>query len=394
MKKESQKEYKRIKYIVSYDCPENYSENRVNILASSNKIDYIVHKINEIGYGVDLISTSQTKNNKFYRGKLLYRGVNTLRLFPTTPRGGIIKKVINLIVMRTAIAIYLLKNVKRGEAVIIYHSYGNMWMINLLKHIKGARIIEEVEEIYGDIYGKPRLSRKEKHLLSKADAYIFPTELLNKVVNNKGKNYIIIHGSYKLGNCENLPIKHSARDGLYHVGYTGILDPKKGCLDFIRSAEYLDSSYCLHVLGFGSEKELNLLLETIEYMKEKTNCQIVYDGIKRGSDYDRYLQELDAGICPLNSEDFFVNTQFPSKVISYLANGISVICSNVASVKTSDVSDYITFYEGNSPSCIANAIKMARECKHISDSRQAILQCDKKFGKELKEFFKKEVNHL
>jgi len=383
---------KRIKYIVSYDCPENQTENRVNVLASSNKIDYIVQKINEVGYGVDLVSTSQTKNNKFYRGKIYNRGINTLKLFPTTPRGGVIKKAINLIVMRTAIALYLLKYVKRNEPILIYHSYGNMWMINFLKLFKNARIIEEVEEIYGDIYGKPRLSKKERHLLSKADAFIFPTILLNQVVNTKGKNYLIIHGSYRLGKCENVSKKLGFKDGLYHVGYTGILDPKKGCLDFIRSAEYLDSSFCLHILGFGSEEEIKLLQDTIECVKKKTSCDIVYDGVKRGNEYDIYLQSLDAGICPLNSEDYFVKTQFPSKVISYLANGIKVICSNVESVNTSEVKDYVIYYDGNNPNCIANAIKSARESKNMPDARYAIKKCDEKFGQELMKFIKKEVD--
>ena len=82
---------KRIKYIVSYDTPNNYKENRLNILASANKIEYIIDTLNELGYGVDIISTSQTLNKRCYKGKKIKLNKhNTLKLFPTTWRGGYI----------------------------------------------------------------------------------------------------------------------------------------------------------------------------------------------------------------------------------------------------------------------------------------------------------------
>ena len=119
----------RIKYIVSYDVQSNRDENRVNVLASSNKIDYIVTVLNNLGYQVDLISTSQTLNKKCYHGKEIQIGKNILHLFPTTWRGGVLLKCINAVIMRLNIWWYLRRNVSCGEKVIIYHSAGNMWIL-------------------------------------------------------------------------------------------------------------------------------------------------------------------------------------------------------------------------------------------------------------------------
>ena len=41
---------------------------------------------------------------------------------------------------------YLRKNVSSGEKIIIYHSAGNMWILDYLKKHKKAYVIEEVEE--------------------------------------------------------------------------------------------------------------------------------------------------------------------------------------------------------------------------------------------------------
>ena len=78
---------KRIKYISVFDLDANKEQNRLNTLSSTNKVNYIIKVLNNLGYGVDVISTSHTMNNKCYGGKLLTWGDNTLKLFPTTWRG-------------------------------------------------------------------------------------------------------------------------------------------------------------------------------------------------------------------------------------------------------------------------------------------------------------------
>lgn len=385
---------KRIKYIVSYDVQSNHEQNRVNVLASSNKIDYIVTVLNHLGYQVDLISTSQTLNKKCYPGKEIKIGQNVLRLFPTTWRGGVIFKCINASIMRLNIWNYLRKNVSSGEKVMIYHSAGNMWILDYLKKRKKAYVIEEVEEIYGEIFQNRKLAEREKKKLQIADSYIYPTILLDAIVNKNQKPSVVVHGAYvnteynrqtQQGDLLAHDDSTIFEDEKYHVGYTGILDPQKGCLSIVKAAEHLDENYHIHILGFGSQKDIDVLNECICETKKKTSCLITFDGVRRGAAYEKYLQGLDLGICPVDSQKDFILTQFPSKVISYMVNGLPVLCSDIETVKTSNVSDAVIFYHGDEPKDIAEAIAVARAQMAHMDARQIIEDCHEKFLKEIGE---------
>jgi glycosyltransferase involved in cell wall biosynthesis len=379
---------KRLKYIASFDLDSNKNENRVNMLSSANKINYMLTVMNELGIGVDIISTSHTLNKKCYGGKVIRWGDNTLKLFPTTWRGGVVLKIINLIILRTTLFFYLTLHVKGGEKVMMYHSYGNIWINSLLKW-KGVKIIEECEEIYGDIFGKPKLAEREKKALQSCFAYIYPTRLLNDIVNKKGAPYMIIHGAYKDVGSQFFDDAVSEEPTLlnrskFHVAYTGILDPKKGCIEVVRAAEYLDSDYHIHILGFGDKDAVE---KEIEKVKTKTKCEVTYDGLRKGAAYSQYLSKLDLGVCTLNTDQGFVNTQFPSKIISYMAAGVPVLCSNVEAIKTSDVAEAITFYEGNAPQDIAKGIIVAREKEKI-DAKKLLNDCHERFKKEIYELIK------
>ena len=382
---------KRIKYIAAFDLDENRNENRLNTLSSTNKINYIITVLNELGYGVDVISTSQTLNKQCYGGKLINWGENTLRLFPTTWRGGFFLKALNAIVLRFAICSYLYRKIKKNDVVVVYHSYGHLWIPRILKK-KKAKLIEECEEIYGDIFGKPRLAERERKALKGCYAYIYPTHLLNDVVNKKGAPYLVIHGAYKdVGAsffddevCEEPSLANRSK---YHIAYTGILDPKKGCIDVVKAAEFLDDNYHIHILGFGGDDEIRILNENIANIKDKTSCEVTYDGLRKGAAYSKYLSLLNLGVCTLNTEQGFIQTQFPSKIISYLAAGIPVLCSDVEAIKTSDVASAITFYQGNGPKAIADGIKSARD-KGPVDSKQLLLDCHERFKKEIYELIK------
>lgn len=383
---------KRIKYIVSYDVQSNHMENRVNVLASSNKIDYIVSVLNGLDYQVELISTSQTLNKKFYPGKKIKIGQNVLRLFPTTWRGGLLLKCVNTAIMRLSIWNYLRKNVSPGEKVIIYHSSGNMWILNYLKKYKKAYVIEEVEEIYGEIFQNRNLAEKEKKKLQIADAYIYPTMLLDDIVNKCKKPSLVVHGAYvntdynrktQAGNVLDTDDSAVFEDERYHIGYTGILDPQKGCLSIVKAAKYLDEKYHIHILGFGSQNDIDVLNNCIFEISEHTKCKITFDGVRRGAAYEEYLKKLDIGICLVDSQKDFILTQFPSKVISYMVNGLPVLCSDIDTVKTSDVADAVIFYDGDEAEDIAEAITIARtQMKHM-DANKIIKKCHEKFIKEI-----------
>lgn len=381
---------KRIKYIAAFDIDVNKAENRSNILSSANKINYIIDTLNNIGYPVDIISTGQTMNKKCYKGKKYNWGINTIKYLPTTWRGGLLLKLINAVLMNISMFFFLLTNIKKHDKVIAYHSYGTMWIYPIIR-LKRAKLCIECEEIYGDIFNKKWLSFLEKKMFRFGNSFIYPTKLLNEVVNLKNKPYIVVHGAYKdLGEkyfSDNNEERISFNPNLYHVAYTGILDPKKGCLDVVKAAEFLDSSYYIHILGFGSEEQINYLNQTIEEIKSKTNCHISYDGLRKGRDYSMYLSNLNLGICTLDYNQNFVNTQFPSKIISYMTAGVPVLCSEARAIVTCDVSDGIMFYQGTGAKAIAQGVESARH-RIFHNTTDLLHDCDIKFINQLSELLK------
>ena len=54
----------KIYYLGSYDTVDNKEENRNFALSAVNKMTYIIEAIEENGYSVEVISTSQTKNKQ------------------------------------------------------------------------------------------------------------------------------------------------------------------------------------------------------------------------------------------------------------------------------------------------------------------------------------------
>lgn len=382
---------KRVFYIASYNADENSIENRLNVLSSANKINYIITVLNELGYGVDVISYSHTLNNKCYSGKKIKWGNNSIKLFPTTWRGGILKKILNLLVLDISMFFYILTHIHKDDKVIMYHSYSILW-VNALFMLKGVHLIEECEEIYGDIYGKKWMSFLEHKLLTRASAYMYPTELLNSIVNIKNKPYLVVHGAYKdvgaqfFSDCKPETVEFDPL--LYHVAYTGILDPQKGCMDVVKAAEYLDGSYYIHILGFGSQAEIDMINEIKKELASKSECKISFDGLRKGAEYTNYLKHLNLGLCTIDSEEAFTLTQFPSKIISYMAAGVPVLCSEAKAIMTCDVSSAITFYKGNSPKAIADGIVQARN-KGRMDTKQLLDDCDRRFKVELNKLISK-----
>lgn len=376
----------RVFYIASYNSDSNNIENRLNVLSSSNKINYIITILNELGYGVDLLSYSHTLNKCCYGYKQLRFGDNNmLQLFPTTWRGGMFLKIFNYIVLHCSLFTYVLFHIHKHDTVIVYHSYGILWLYSLLR-LKSVNLIIECEEIYGDFFGNKWMAFLERKLLAIADAYIYPTELLNSIVNSKNKPYLVVHGAYKdvgaqfFSDCKPETVEFDPR--FYHVAYTGILDPKKGCMEVVKAAEYLDGTYYIHILGFGSQSEIDMINKLKDELATKTACRVSFDGLRKGIEYTNYLKNLDLGLCTIDSEDAFTLTQFPSKIISYMAAGVPVLCSEAKAIKTCDVSCAITFYKGNSSKDIADGIKLARSRKKI-DTRQLLEDCDKSFKIEL-----------
>ena len=359
--------------------------NRKFVLSAKNKMDYIIEVLNRIGYKVNIISASGGKKQAFkYLNKekkqLTINELHVPSAICTTSR--FLNKIV-LLKIKFNIILFFLFNIKEDDKVIVYHSLGYYKLIAILKKVIGFKMILEVEEIYSDVTGNERTRAKELAFFKLADAYIFPTELLDQSVNTEHKPSTIVYGTYKVE--KDRKHKFHEEDGKIHLVYAGTFDPRKGGVSAAAAAagEYLDKKFHIHILGFGSEEEKKVIKKQIEEVNSKNGAIVTMDGLLSGEEYIKFLQSCDVGFSTQNPDADFNDTSFPSKVLSYLSNGLRVVSVRIKSLEESKVGDLLYFYDGNDPKKIAETIKSIN-FDEAYDSRELISELDNEFTDNLK----------
>lgn len=348
---------KEIKYISYFDFQDS-TIIRNSVPSSSNKIESICNLLNSIGINVHIVSMASVKEPvfRFYRGSDCQKKKGVwLKLFPSWGGNRKILRWMRTLWHLIAMFSYLLLHAKKDEPIIVYHSLGYCSIIALAKRIKKFKLILEVEEIYQDVKKSKCkfLDKQEYSTFELADAFIFPTEMLNAKLNSNHKPYAIIHGCYTKS-----PILSSKfSDGKVHVVYAGTFDPNKGgALAAIDAVKFLPENYYMHICGFGTSEDTDLVKIKINEIAQQSNATISFDGLKKGSEYIRFIQKCHIGLSTQNPNGNFNDTSFPSKILSYISNDLSVVSIDIPVVMASAVSRYITYYKEQTPQQIANAI--------------------------------------
>lgn len=375
---------KKIFYMAYYNST-NSSERRNAVLSSVNKMNYICEALENNGYNTEIVSASGTTEKKFCKSKKVkLTDKTTLKLFSSLPRLNRIVSVIDRVILKTKLFLYMIKNTNKDSIVMVYHSLGYMSIVKRLKKLKGFKLIIEAEEIYGDVIGDEKTSQKEYNFFKIADGFIFPTELLSEKVNTEKKPEVIIYGTYHIE--KELPKLFS--DGKIHCVYAGTLDPRKGgAIASAESALFLNENYHIHILGFGNEKEKAETLNTIDSISKKSKAKITYDGLLSGEEYIKFIQSCDIGLSTQNPNGKYNDTSFPSKILSYMANGLRVVSVRIPVVEESGIGKCVYYYDEQTPENIAKAIKSI-DFSEEYDSRKTIGVLDKAFICVLKTMLK------
>lgn len=372
---------KSIKYVGFYDFP-NSKSNRVCNLAATNKMDYIASAINRAGYDVEIISPSwmgDNSNVRFERQNtvIVDQGVS-VTFCPSWITKNKITRNIKIVFSLLWLFFYLILNVKRNEKILAYHVQWISIPIRAAKFIKGFELILEVEEIYQDVLVfNSFFPIWENKLIEAADKYIFSTELLISRLGIE-KPFVIIYGAYNIQD----KICTKNNDGKIHLVYAGIIDShKKGAFNALEASKYLTERYHLHIIGFG---EIETLKDHIKKHNKANKCKITYDGVLSGADYISFLQSCHIGLSTQTMEGEYLQTSFPSKVLSYLSLGLRVVSCYVDCVRKSKIGEIITYYYNDQPNEIAEAI-MSIDINSDYDSITLIKKLDKQFIKDIKE---------
>lgn len=344
---------KKIYYLGSYIAEEFYEENRYCSLACMNKMKGIISALND-SYDVEIISSCLSHGKKVCNSheKRINGNVNLI-LFSSLGRKNRIFRVLDVIWFKLQLIAFFFRNICKSDKVIVYHSLIYVETILLLKKIIGFDLILEFEELYSDVWKENASRGIELKLLKKADKYIFPTKLIPQEYGVSKDKYVIIHGNYCCKRERESSVPHKKTE----IVYAGNLEPRKGCIDAILAAQYLSDNYHISVLGTGSEKEIERVNAVIKETNEKGGAEVTFKGVLLGREYEAYLQTCDIGLCTQDPEAEFTNTSFPSKILSYLTNGLRVLSIDIPSVRGSDVSPILYFYNAQTPEEIANSIK-------------------------------------
>lgn len=323
------------------------------------KTQYIAKALSNIYDEVEIVSLASI--NKKSQSDCVYEIDDKIkyRLFGGKYFKNKLLKTISRYQFENKIKRYLQKNLSSGDTVVLYHSLANMKLVRFLKDKCKVKIVYEIEEIYSDVSLNSKMKEKELNNFKYGNSYIFPTELLNEKINVENKPYSICYGTYEYAK-NNIQIKKWPDDKI-HCVYAGTLDTRKnGAIYSIKAAEFLDENYMVHILGFGSKEEINLVREEIKRVNQIKGFDVVsFDGLLSGQDYLNFLQKCKIGLSTQNSDGEYNNTSFPSKILSYMSNGLCVVSVGIPVVEGSMLADDLFLYKENNPKEIANAIKLA-----------------------------------
>ncbi len=332
-------------------------------LAGEAKMEYILSCFRRLGHGVQILSACPGGKGQKGSVKPIAEDM-VLELLPCLGGGKI-----SAVLFRMMLFFRLLCFVQPGDTLWVYHSLPLMGPVHLLKRLRPFRLILEVEELYGDVLEKEELRRRELAFFSLADAFLFPTEELNRLGNPGGKPYVLCHGPYHTD-----PPGEKWKDAI-HVVYAGSADPRKGVFLAIQTAKYLPETYHIHILG-KKTPEVVAALETVH-----PRCTLTHDGILRGKAYRDFLCRCHVGLCTQDAHAAFENSSFPSKILTYLACSLQVVCPDIPVLKHSGVGDLLHAYPADTPQAVADRIRTIKN----TAGRERIQALDSAFLAQLRE---------
>ncbi len=347
-----------IYYFASYDISSRKIKRRYT-LAATTKIDYIISVLNQIGYNVNLISASYILDKKYVfdkGGKQKLNDKTNLFLSPSFGSKTIIGKYLGILFTSFCFFLKLLF-IGKDDTLFVYHAPWYYFPLKLAKKIKDFRLILEIEEIYTLAFERDkRKIETENKMISLGNAFICANDFLSDYINKYNKKSIVCYGQYKIIETH----KRIFTDEKIHLVYAGMIDNlRRAAHNAVNLAEFLSNNYVIHILGFGDEHIVSDLQEQIKNNNNISQCKVFYEGIKTGKEYEIFMSSCDVGL-NLQRQGIYMQTAFPSKVLSYLSMGLNVVSSEIESVVKSKVGNIISYYVDESPESMAKTVMSAK----------------------------------
>lgn len=369
----------KVYYLGYYDLPDH---GRSVSPAAVTMMDYVSSAIQQTGIKCIILSPTISRDRKPMERIELEDGreVFFAASYGTASKTNIVKRIYLRVRRQMELYRMLDSQLQEGDILLVYHSLAYIDVLRRLRRRKQFTLLLQVCEIYADVLENKRRKKKELKWISEADAYMFSTKQLEHSINKNNKLSQVCLGTYKV---EDSFVEECDNDKSVHVVYAGTFDPRKGGAQAAAAAAYLPAGYHVHIIGFGTEEEVSSLKNQIKGVCLSSQCKVTYDGCLSGNEYLEFIQRCDIGLCPQDPTAAFNATSFPSKILSYMSNGLHVVSARVSVIEDSPVGDLIEYYDVQTPEEIAKAI-LKIDIKSKGKEQERVAELDKSFQKDVK----------
>lgn len=206
------------------------------------------------------------------------------------------------------------------------------------------------------------------------DGYILLTKEMNKLVNVKGKPYIVIEGMVEDSQINTLEVNNDNKV----IMYAGSLREKYGISKLLEAFLKLEiDNVEMWIFGSGDyEKEIIRLSKLYENIK--------FFGLKTQKEVFLHEQKADLLVNPRPSNEEFTIYSFPSKTLEYMSSGTPMVTTRLPGIPE-EYFNYLYTFEDESVDGIKNTLeKLLRNDNEILKS----------FGEAAKTYVLKNKNYI
>lgn len=352
------------------------------------KMKYVIEQMQVCGITPNVVSLALQKKEGFYKPltKKLHKGNIPVTYFAGFNGFGNFGKKLDGIIKRIELLWTLFFCIHKNDEVVLYHSYPYTKFIAKFKSLLKYKITIEVEELYGfsAVADKPWVS-DEINAVRQMDRFICVNEGIPKLLGVEERQYVV---SYGVGNIPPRTVDRRS-DGKIHVVYAGTIETLKlGAMTAVDAAQYLTNDYVIHIIGFGTDENVQRLKVHIDEINAKCNShRVEYNGYYSGDELNKFLFGCHIGLSSNVMRPNFANNTFPSKVITYMCHDLTVVLGYAEAFYDVPMSKGWTFYHEFTPVKIAEAI-MSSEVVPIGFYHDSI----HKMNNDLQTFLRLNVN--
>lgn len=378
-------EMSRVFYVCFYSDPE--VQNKIIAYPSVwSKIDYVVDAIKKNGHEAVIFSIAPSVENYFPGYE---KHVDELEKHVYLSSRHSTKKWIDTVYFichNFKILTYLIHNVKREDKVLVYHSLYNRFWLRVYSALFPKKVTLEIEDVYSALNQRTsHFWKKEWALFQHMQRCICVNDILYRKLNNVPKK-MISYGSYNLP-----PVYPVSKANKVRLVYAGVVEQERNAAFLATKAMLeLPDTYELYILGFGSERDIQVLCTLIDEINHKKgNVCVYYHDRMNNEEYWKFLQSCDIALSThsYSNENYKSSMYtFPSKILTYLANNLRVVAQRLEVLECSQIQPYLWFYDEPTPEALARTV-CSIDVSEQYDSRCIIEQMDQEFRFGIQEMF-------